>query len=118
MRAIKGVAAGLLALLLAGCAADSGYYWANYTETAYQYKQQPTEQNKQRFKNSLLLVLERSAAQQKKVPPGIYAELAFLELVDKNRSQAASYLKQEQRLYPESTTVTQAWLNRIEGTTP
>lgn len=104
----------LLTVLLSACVADSGYYWGNYSELAYQYKNKPTEQNRARYKAALIGVLDYSASKNHRVPPGIYAELAFLELQDKNRAQAASYLRQEQEIYPESMALTQAWLKRIE----
>lgn len=104
-----------LSLLLSACAADSGYDWLNYSDQAYLYKSKPTEQNRARYKTALLQVVERSAVQQLAVPPGIYAELAFLELEEKNRTQATFYLQQEQQLYPESKAVTQAWLEHISA---
>lgn len=104
----------VLAALLSACAADPGYYWASYSELAYQYKNKPTEQNRARYKAALLGILDSSVARNLRVPPGIYAELAFLELEEKNRAQAAFYLRQEQQIYPESTVLTQVWLNRIE----
>ena len=106
---------GFLAALLGACAADPGYHWANYSEQAYRYKNNPTEQNRASYQTALTAVVNHAALKNLRVPPGVYAELAFLALEEKNRAQAAWYLRQEQQLYPEAAALTQAWLNRIEA---
>jgi len=112
---IKGfMMISLLTLLLSSCAADSAYQRSRYPEFAFQYKSNPTEKNRAMYKAALQAVLDYSAVNHLRVPAGIYAELAFLELEEKKRAQAVLYLKQEQQLYPESSTLVQAWLNRIE----
>ena len=113
---IKGfILSSLLALLLSACAAGSGHHLPHYSQFAFQYKSKPTEQSRALYKAALQAVLNDSALNRTKVPPGIYAELAFLELEEKKRDQAAFYLNQEQQLYPESATIVRAWLNRIEA---
>lgn len=90
-------------LALAACA-QSGkpdlYYWDQYPGTVYegmQNKKTPDEQ---------VLVLEKYLAQaqakDKKVAPGVYAQLGMVYLQVGRGTEAAKAFEEEKRLFPES----------------
>ena len=100
-------------LTLAGCSniSDAGYYWGNYAVTLYAYQKSPSPETLAQHEKELRDIIEYSNDNQLKVPPGIYAELGYIE---QNRGEPASALslyQQEMTTYPES----QAFLERLSS---
>ncbi|WP_115717787.1 DUF4810 domain-containing protein [Gallaecimonas mangrovi] len=99
-------------LFLAACAVNHDiYYWGKYSETAYQYKKDPTPENRKAHFNSMLDIVEHAKAKHKKIPPGIYAELGMMEEKDHDNAKALEYFHMEESLFPESAPL----LNRMIG---
>lgn len=100
----KAVYTITLALLLGGCkSTNTIYYWGDYSDTAYSYKHEPSEKTLNEHKEVLLEIIEKSSSKNKKIPPGIYAELAKIELDLNNIDGAMQLLEKERSLFPEST---------------
>lgn len=93
-----------VALTVTACATTSTqiYYWGNYSDTAYQLKKEPSDKTREAHKASLQNILDVATSKNKRVPPGIYAELALIEMESGQSAQALQLLQQEKLLFPES----------------
>ena len=101
-------------LIMGGCATTNTiYYWGDYSDSAYQYKKEPTLETLGELKESLLDIIENANNKNKKIPPGIYAELAKIELEANNLDAAKQLLLKEKMLFPESTTMVEALVKMI-----
>ena len=93
-------------VMLSGCVnTHSLYYFGNYSEASYAYKRTPTAETRAELKESLLTIIIESEKRQKRVPPGIYVELAMMEFEDDRPGRGNQYLASELALYPESATL-------------
>lgn len=93
-------------LLFTGCANTNNlYYWGDYSSTLYSHKKNMTEASSKKHFSELNEIIEKSAKYNKKVPPGIYTELAILLSEKGSTDQSLTYLQREKELYPESTTL-------------
>ena len=90
-------------LVLTGCATSKSiYYWGDYSESAYELKHEPSEKSLSEHKNVLMDIVENAERKHKKIPPGIFAELAKIELDANNIEGAKQLLEQEKAHFPES----------------
>ena len=107
MKAIKIITISVFALILTACAANNNsiYYWGSYSATAYKLKSEPTAETRGQHKAELQNIIAQADAKNKRIPPGIYAELAMLEAEDNNVSAALQYFEQEKQLFPESSKI-------------
>ena len=99
-------------IVLSGCVnTHSLYYFGNYTAASYAYKRTPTAETRGELKQSLLTIIIESERREKRVPPGIYIELAIMEFEDDRPGRGNQYLASELALYPESATL----VNRLSA---
>ncbi len=94
----KPILGSFLLLLLAGCTTDK-YTWNKYDDKLYSYYKNPNEKEK------FLAHLKETIAlgeQKNNLPPGIYAEYAYLLYEMQNFSEAIIYFQKERDLFPES----------------
>lgn len=104
----KTILAPLFAMaILAGCATPNNqlYYWGNYSNTLYTYTKEPSAKTRDAHKKELLNIVSISEKQNKRVAPGIFAELGHINLIESNQDQAATFFQKELTLYPESKKV-------------
>lgn len=104
----KTILAPLFAMvILAGCVAPNHqlYYWGNYSNTLYTYTKEPSAKTRDAHKKELLNIVSISEKQNKRVAPGIFAELGHINLIESNQDQAAIFFQKELALYPESKQV-------------
>lgn len=96
--------AGLLvSILFAGCAPQSMYNYGNYSQTLYSFEKNQNEETLLIHKQELEKIIAESEAKNLPVPPGIYAELGYINLKANQKSPEAIKLFQvEAQLYPES----------------
>lgn len=97
--------AGLLSsILLAGCAPHQGMYnYGNYSQTLYSFEKNQNEKTLQNHKKELEKIITDSEVKNLPVPPGIYAELGFINFkANKKASEAIKLFQAEAQLYPES----------------
>ena len=107
-----------LSLVLVGCGggATSLYRWGEFPQQTYNYmsersKVSPLEQIARLEKD-----IEKSKAENRAVPPGLYAHLGLLNLDIQNAQQAAMYFQLEKQVYPESTVLMNRLLQRMGAT--
>lgn len=108
----------VLSLVLVGCGggATSLYHWGEFPQQTYNYmsersKVSPLEQIARLEKD-----IEKSKAENRAVPPGLYGHLGLLNLDIQNSQRAAMYFQFEKQVYPESTVLMNRLLQRM-GTT-
>lgn len=92
-------------VLLSGCAAqvtEAGYYWGNYANTLYEYTKSPSEEALAQHVQELQSIIAESKERELKVPPGILAELGYIEASKGNNEAAMAHYEAEMQLYPES----------------
>ena len=90
-------------LLLTACAnhAEKKYEWGSYEQSLYSYYKNPA--NPDELILSLQTTIKTAEATNKKVPPGLYAELGYLLMVQGKQQEAIANFENEKRRWPEST---------------
>ncbi len=103
-------------IVLAGCQTSKNiYYWGDYSETAYQYKHEPSAETYQEHMHTLEEIINTAKSRNKKIPPGIYVELATLYASAEKTDQAKAMLQKEQELFPESAQFIKLVNNKLIG---
>lgn len=103
----------LASALLAGCGHTSGLYdWGGYDDMLYHSYKNPETSVEMR------LGIEAHLAEQekmnRKVAPGLYAELGTLYFQAGERDRALQYYRKEQQAWPESRGLMAALIRSIE----
>jgi hypothetical protein len=91
--------------VLSGCAAqvtEAGYYWGNYANTLYAYAKSPSDETLAQHVAELESIIVESRERELKVPPGVLAELGYIEAAKGNNDTALAHYEAEMQLYPES----------------
>jgi len=90
-------------VLLNGCAAQKQlYYFGDYSNTLYMNEKFHDEESLLEHKQELEQIISESENRKMSVPPGIYAELGFLNLKSNNTKEAIMLFQTEAKIYPES----------------
>ncbi len=90
-------------ILLNGCAAQKQlYYFGDYSNTLYMNEKFHDEESLLEHKQELEQIISESENRKMSVPPGIYAELGFLNLKSNNTKEAIMLFQTEAKIYPES----------------
>lgn len=97
MRLILVGAAACLAMT--ACVPQKQYYWGNYSSALYDYYTDSTQLAD--YRQALVVIVQEGEA-ERRVPPGIYAELGYLELQAGNVAEAKRYFEREKERWPES----------------
>lgn len=91
------------AIVLHGCGPKNQMYaWGNYSKTLYHCKKNPTDANIEIHRKELIRIIADSSKQNKRVPPGVCAEYAYILMKEGNYEEAGKYLEMEEKEYPES----------------
>lgn len=101
----KLIAAAAVFIGLTGCASqvtEAGYYWGNYANTLYVYTKEPSDETLAKHVEELNDIVVESNERELKVPPGIYAELGFINAKAGDDAAAMAHYEAEMKLYPES----------------
>jgi hypothetical protein len=94
---------GLLAcVFFAGCAPQKMYYFGNYSQTLYAFEKNQNEESLINHKQELERIIAESETKNLPVPPGIYAELGYINLKAHKEQEAIRLFNREAQLYPES----------------
>lgn len=103
--------------MLTGCASQQSqslYRWGEYENLIYTMYKRPGEAEPGRQVQQLSADIERTEAEGKQVPPGVHAQLGYMQYMQGNAGEAAEQFAIERRLYPESTTFMTTFIERIE----
>jgi len=91
-----------ISIFIAGCTPQKMYYLGDYSQTLYSLEKNQTEEALINHKQELEKILIESEARNLPVPPGIYAELGYINLKANNSQKAITLFQTESQLYPES----------------
>ena len=89
-------------ILLNGCAQKQLYYFGDYSNTLYSSEKSHNEESLLKHKQELERIIAESEKRNMMVPPGIYAELGFMNLKNNNLKESINFFQMEAKLYPES----------------
>ncbi len=90
-------------VLLSACAkAPLTYNWGEYSSSLYKLKKDPSDENLQNHKQALVQIIQGSAQQSLRVPPGVYAEYGYILVKEGKIEQGIKYLDLEAQTYPEA----------------
>jgi len=92
----------LCILLIANCAPKRIYYFGDYSQTLYRLEKNQNEESLLKHKQVLETIISKSGERNLPVPPGIYAELGYINMKTNNSKEAISLFQAELKLYPES----------------
>ena len=92
----------LCCLVSAGCAPKKMYYFGNYSNTLYSFEKNQNDESLLKHKQELETIITESESKALPVPPGIYAELGYINLKSNNSKEAIRLFQAESQLYPES----------------
>ena len=105
----------IIIALLSGCAAPTSLYtWSNYSTLAHNYLKNSDETSTTKLFNGYDEVINNQRGTRSAVPPGIYADYAFLLLEQGKVERAREMLNKEMTLYPESKVFIEHILKMIE----
>lgn len=94
-------------LVLSGCVAAQKpyYYYGTYTASQLAYVKAPGDETLKQKIASIEDVIAKADQEStsKRVPPGVYADLAYLMALNGKNKEAVVYLNKEKELYPESS---------------
>ena len=92
-----------ISIFFSGCAPNKQmYYFGNYSQTLYASEKFQNEDSFVNHKQELEKVISESEVRNLPVPPGIYAELGYINLKTNNSTEAIRLFQMETQLYPES----------------
>lgn len=93
-------------VLIAGCAhkrPQALYNYEGYSQTYYHYKQDGTPESLTALQEEVVKAIENSQnSVSKRVAPGLYANLGYIQMRQGKTSMAIENFKMEMELYPES----------------
>lgn len=100
--------------LTGGCVSvsEAGYYWGNYSATLYAYQVSPSEETLAAHEQELMRLVEYADENAIKPPPGVLAELGYIEQKRGNNDVALGYYDREINTYPDS----RLFLERLTST--
>jgi len=78
------------------------YYFGNYSKTLYSFEKNQNEESLLKHKQELETIITESESRNLSVPPGIYAELGYINFKSNNFKKAIKLFQTESQLYPES----------------
>jgi len=92
----------LCCLVSIGCVPKRMYYFGNYSNTLYSCEKNQDDESLFKHKQELETVITESESRNLPVPPGIYAELGYINMKSNNSKEAIRLFLFEMQLYPES----------------
>jgi hypothetical protein len=104
------------AILITGCAQQPKqlYNYGNYSDSYYSYKKNVSPESTLALEMSIKQVIDKAnESQSGRVPPGMYANLGYLQLKAGNTSEAIANFTKEKITYPESSFFMDKIIKRI-----
>ncbi|WP_067094477.1 DUF4810 domain-containing protein [Marinomonas atlantica] len=107
---------GIILFALVGCSAPrSTFYWGEYESMLYGMYLEPGSADSATQIAILLEDIQKSRSMGMRIAPGIHAHLGYMYALEGNMPQAKAELILEKNLFPESATLIDGMLTRIEG---
>ena len=100
---MKKLSLWVLLTLTTGCASNQHYYWGEYEGLVYKMYNKPGQATPAAQVDLLTRDIEKAQAAGKPIPPGVYAHLGYMHVIQGNVDQSKTAFFQEKALYPEST---------------
>lgn len=111
----KSVAVVIFCLMLGACSnTGSLYYWGNYEDMIYKMYLKPGEATPLVQIERLTLDIQKAASVGKPVPPGLYAHIGFMHVLQGNKAAAFSAFEEEKARFPESAAFLDGVIERAE----
>ncbi|MGJ8690955.1 MAG: DUF4810 domain-containing protein [Thalassotalea sp.] len=108
--------AGVCIVLLSGCASNNTqYHWGQYESLVYKGHIKPEEVSAIVQIDILETDIEQAKAENKPVPPGVYAHLGLMYAASGQKDLALSSLAKEKELFPESTVFINGLIERASA---
>lgn len=102
-------------LLMTSCGGEKRLYsWYNYEDTSYQYIKNPNQNTLEALTKTYESICNKQKATRQIVPPGIYAEQAYILLQAGKKDAAISLFNKEKECYPESKQFIESITNRLQ----
>ena len=105
--------AGAAALLLSACATPELYYWGDYEDSVSRVSSETEGFDVVAETDLLETTLEKAQNNDKAVPPGFHAHLAYLLYMRGDVEGAVRQLETEKSRYPDSAKLVDFLLNRM-----
>jgi hypothetical protein len=111
---LRAIGQILLIFFVSGCATQSSglYYWGSY-ETSLNDRYVTNDMGQ--AVEQLNQTITAAEQQNKRVPPGLYADYGFLVFKQGNKAAAITYFEKERSLYPESVALMNKLIDRVKG---
>lgn len=104
------------AILITGCVQQPKplYNYGNYSDSYYSYKKNVSPESTLALEMSIKQVIDKAnESESGRVPPGMYANLGYLQLKAGKTSEAIENFTKEKITYPESSFFMDKMIKRI-----
>ena len=110
-----GIVALAMGLGLIGCGAPTGMYdWGSYQTSVLNVYVDPSPEQRAKDRQKLIDEVRKTELKgAQRVPPGKYAQIGYLRLVDGDTRAARTYFQAEREAYPESKELMDTLLARL-----
>ncbi|MFT2099636.1 DUF4810 domain-containing protein [Marinomonas sp. 2405UD66-6] len=103
-------------LVLGGCASKQNtFYWGEYENLIYDMYIEPGSADSTTQISVLLADIQKAEAKNIPIAPGIHAHLGYMYALEGDIDQSITEFNTEKSLYPESATLIDGMLKRLEG---
>ena len=98
------ISAVISLIFLGGCTTvtEAGYYWGDYSSTLYKFTKNPSDETLAAHEEELQEIIKVAFDKGLMVPPGINAELGYINAGRGNDASSKAYYESEMQSYPES----------------
>jgi hypothetical protein len=112
VRALVLIALLGFVLQAVSCVAPTRYYWGDYEDRLLAAYENPQEEAA--FTTHLRYIIDEATENDKRVPPGIYAEYGYSLYRAGDIESAAIYFQHEADVWPESSTLMLRLIDRMK----
>ena len=108
----------LATLVLSGCvtAQEPLYYWGTTPATYHKLVLEPGDATLAEHEKALQDTIDQSVQKGKRVPPGVYCELGYLQFKKGRKVEALSLYDAEIKTYPESSVFVERLKAKLQET--
>ncbi len=101
----------IVTFFLSGCASKDIFHWGDYEDSLYE---RYIENDPVQAKEYLQETLEDAIDDNKRIPPGLYADYGFMLYQQGYKNKAIELFEKEKQLYPESEILMTKLIERIK----